>query len=294
MGWMGWIGQEADAWAAALAIRPASCPSRPSSPSCHMLGCTPDMDDTTLQPVEEPQIEPPKIPAEPLPPIESRFLFVDVAALRAKQLRRGARPRLEDEVPLPHKAERVAMEEVRRGLVYYDVPPKPSGAGGGGMSATAADRHWHAAGAGVEHGVRAGAVHRLLRRLRVHEDEEDSRRDAVVVKSLDERITPPADGLLAPTAPRGPADQLKSPELLEAAARKILKTGRPSACRWRLRGVLPAHAAVSPVLLPPVRAHLPALPDPLSAVHHPAADPKAAVALCRAADRDRDRRSSAW
>jgi DNA-directed RNA polymerase omega subunit len=81
-----------------------------------------DMEDT-LQPVEEPQIEPPKIPPEPLPPIESRFLFVDVAALRAKQLRKGARPRLEDEVPQQHKAERVAMEEVRRGLVYYDVPP---------------------------------------------------------------------------------------------------------------------------------------------------------------------------
>ena len=65
----------------------------------------------------------PKIPAEPLPPIQSRFLFVDVAALRAKQLRRGARPRLGEEVPAPHKAERVAMEEVKRGLVYYDVPP---------------------------------------------------------------------------------------------------------------------------------------------------------------------------
>lgn len=65
----------------------------------------------------------PKIPAEPLPPIESRFLFVDVAALRAKQLRRGARPRLCEELALlPHKAERVAMEEVKRGLVYYDVP----------------------------------------------------------------------------------------------------------------------------------------------------------------------------
>ena len=64
----------------------------------------------------------PRIPSEPLAPIESRFLFVDVAALRAKQLRRGARPRL-GEQPLPlHKAERVAMEEVKRGLVYYDVP----------------------------------------------------------------------------------------------------------------------------------------------------------------------------
>jgi DNA-directed RNA polymerase omega subunit len=65
----------------------------------------------------------PPVLAEPAPPIESRFLFVDVAALRAKQLRRGARPRIdEDEAPLPHKAERLAMEEVRRGLVYYDVP----------------------------------------------------------------------------------------------------------------------------------------------------------------------------
>jgi DNA-directed RNA polymerase omega subunit len=65
----------------------------------------------------------PAIPAEPAPPIESRFLFVDVAALRAKQLRRGAQPRIDgEEAPVPHKAERVAMEEVRRGLVYYNVP----------------------------------------------------------------------------------------------------------------------------------------------------------------------------
>ena len=72
----------------------------------------------------------PKIPAEPLPPIQSRFLFVDVAALRAKQLRRGAQPRLGEEVQAPLKAERVAMEEVKRGLVYYDVPPaKAPGAG---------------------------------------------------------------------------------------------------------------------------------------------------------------------
>ena len=67
---------------------------------------------------------PPLVPPEPLAPIESRFLFVDVAALRAKQLRRGARQRFESEgnAPGPHKPERVAMEEVRRGLVYYDVP----------------------------------------------------------------------------------------------------------------------------------------------------------------------------
>ena len=86
-----------------------------------------DMDDTTPvadEPQPEPEAPAPLIPSEPVPPIESRFLFVDVAALRAKQLRRGARPRLGEDPPVaPHKAERVAMEEVKRGLVYYDVPP---------------------------------------------------------------------------------------------------------------------------------------------------------------------------
>ncbi len=63
------------------------------------------------------------IPEEPAPPIESRFLFVDVAALRAKQLRRGAHVRIASsaDVQLPKKPERLAMEEVRRGLVQYEV-----------------------------------------------------------------------------------------------------------------------------------------------------------------------------
>ena len=71
----------------------------------------------------------PEIPlgdSEPAPPIHSRFLFVDIAALRAKQLRRGARVRLgapEATVSsVGQKPERLAMEEVRRGLVYYDLP----------------------------------------------------------------------------------------------------------------------------------------------------------------------------
>jgi DNA-directed RNA polymerase subunit K/omega len=64
------------------------------------------------------------VPAEPVPPITSRFLFVDVAALRAKQLRRGARLRydLEPGTPAPKKPERMAMEEVKRCLVHYAVP----------------------------------------------------------------------------------------------------------------------------------------------------------------------------
>jgi len=61
----------------------------------------------------------------PAPPITGRFLFVDVAARRAKQLRRGALPRINQEAeggPHPIKPERVAMEEVRQGLVHYEVP----------------------------------------------------------------------------------------------------------------------------------------------------------------------------
>jgi hypothetical protein len=61
-------------------------------------------------------------------PMQRRFLFVDIAAQRAKQLRRGAVNRLLASSPegsdahLPHKAERVAMEEVRRGFISYHMP----------------------------------------------------------------------------------------------------------------------------------------------------------------------------
>ncbi len=44
---------------------------------------------------------------------------------------------------------------------------------------------------------------------------------ASVIKSLDERISLRPMVYLSPTAPRGNADQLHSPELLEAAARKL-------------------------------------------------------------------------
>jgi hypothetical protein len=43
---------------------------------------------------------------------------------------------------------------------------------------------------------------------------------ARVVKSLDEVVTRQPMRYLLPTAPRGPADQLKAPELVEAAARR--------------------------------------------------------------------------
>ena len=66
---------------------------------------------------------------EPSPPITSRFLFVDVAAQRAKQLRRGALPRVERHAAGPHKLERLAMEEVRRQVIGYTVPTGYNGKG---------------------------------------------------------------------------------------------------------------------------------------------------------------------
>jgi len=86
-----------------------------------------------------PTVEPEEAPFEPAPPIESRFLFVDVAAQRAKQLRRGALPRLPELKVEPAasggpdqfiKLERVAMEEVTRGLIAYTLPGDAGQPGG--------------------------------------------------------------------------------------------------------------------------------------------------------------------
>jgi DNA-directed RNA polymerase subunit K/omega len=65
-----------------------------------------------------------------LNPMERRFLFVDVAAQRAKQLRKGALNRLKLAAEagdlsireVGQKPERVAMEELRRGFVQYSLP----------------------------------------------------------------------------------------------------------------------------------------------------------------------------
>ena len=72
---------------------------------------------------------------ERMPSLQSRFAFVDVASRRAKQLRRGALPRLEalkadpetgERPALTNKLERIAMQEVDEGLIVYELPdPKP-------------------------------------------------------------------------------------------------------------------------------------------------------------------------
>ena len=81
------------------------------------------MDTQNVEQPVEAEVAP--APRPKAPPIDSRFLFVDVAAMRAKQLRRGALLRLdENDVnrTVPHKPERLAMEEVRNGFVLYETP----------------------------------------------------------------------------------------------------------------------------------------------------------------------------
>jgi len=60
----------------------------------------------------------------------SRFRAVIVAALRAKQLRRGSKPRIEP-APDRHKDTSIAVEEVRRGLITFTefAAPYPHAAG---------------------------------------------------------------------------------------------------------------------------------------------------------------------
>ena len=71
--------------------------------------------------VHDPE-EPLEVEVVKVPPIQNRFLFVDIAALRAKQLRRGARPRVGVHIEAKPKLERIAMHEVEEGLVEYTLP----------------------------------------------------------------------------------------------------------------------------------------------------------------------------
>ena len=57
-------------------------------------------------------------------PVDSRFRLIVVAALRAKQLLNGAKPRIEVDIARK-KNTSIAMEEVRRGLVPYVKLAKP-------------------------------------------------------------------------------------------------------------------------------------------------------------------------
>lgn len=59
------------------------------------------------------------MPVSTQPP-DSKFAYVVLVARRARQLMAGGRPLVEN--PKNHKYTRVAEEEMRKGLLEFDVP----------------------------------------------------------------------------------------------------------------------------------------------------------------------------
>ena len=65
-----------------------------------------------------------------MPPVKSRFMLVDIASLRAKQLRRGALIRVPvpsklegtSDTPVKLKLEGIAIREIEAGLIVYTIP----------------------------------------------------------------------------------------------------------------------------------------------------------------------------
>ena len=54
------------------------------------------------------------------PEVDSKYRLIILAAKRSKQLQRGAQPRIEID-PQKHKPTRIALEEVMRGRVHYEI-----------------------------------------------------------------------------------------------------------------------------------------------------------------------------
>ena len=52
--------------------------------------------------------------------VDSKYRLIILAAKRSKQLQRGASPRIEID-PQKHKPTRIALEEVMRGRVGFDI-----------------------------------------------------------------------------------------------------------------------------------------------------------------------------
>jgi DNA-directed RNA polymerase omega subunit len=54
------------------------------------------------------------------PEVDSKYRLIILAAKRSKQLQRGASPRIEID-PQKHKPTRIAVEEVMRGRVHFNI-----------------------------------------------------------------------------------------------------------------------------------------------------------------------------
>ena len=58
--------------------------------------------------------------ASSVPEVDSKYRLIILAAKRSKQLQRGANPRIDID-PQKHKPTRIALEEVIRGRVHFDI-----------------------------------------------------------------------------------------------------------------------------------------------------------------------------
>ena len=61
--------------------------------------------------------------AASVPEVDSKYRLIILAAKRSKQLQRGANPRIDID-PQKHKPTRIALEEVIRGRVHFDIKQK--------------------------------------------------------------------------------------------------------------------------------------------------------------------------
>ena len=60
--------------------------------------------------------------------VDSKYRLIILAAKRSKQLQRGAQPRIEID-PQKHKPTRIALEEVMRGRVHFNIKENEEDAG---------------------------------------------------------------------------------------------------------------------------------------------------------------------
>ena len=63
--------------------------------------------------------------ATAVPEVDSKYRLIILAAKRSKQLQRGANPRIDID-PQKHKPTRIALEEVIRGRVHFDIKQNDS------------------------------------------------------------------------------------------------------------------------------------------------------------------------
>jgi DNA-directed RNA polymerase omega subunit len=69
-----------------------------------------NVNEEVTEPIEQPR----------LTDVDSKYRLIIVAAMRSKQLQRGARPRIDID-PQKHKSTRIALEEVLQGKVDYSI-----------------------------------------------------------------------------------------------------------------------------------------------------------------------------